>query len=415
MTQTTEKARAEMSATELRDRAKEMRAEFAELTETRATDDGKKAIAEFRAEMESIDTHLTLWGMAEGDANAYRMARAAGVPGGAVPPEQRKEKLTLGERYVESEEYREWSKRQQNGSSPELEFRDVVAVGDANGSSGLLPVGQPYIANVRQRRLFVRDLIGVQTTGLANIPYIREKNPTVNQNSAATVAEQGTKPDSKLEFTQDNAPVEVIAGSVTITNQIRWDAPTLMGYINNALPYRIKLEEEDQVLNGDGTSPNLKGILTYTDVQSTTVPAGTGGGYGDLPLLIGGGIAKIELVDGFADGVVMNPADFWAMVTARAAGGAGTFDAGAFTQAPIQYVWGLPVVRTNGVTAGQAVVANWALGATLFDRMGITVRTFEQHSDYAIKNKVLLLGEERVALAVNRPDYFCKVPLRKAA
>lgn len=413
MAQTTVKQRAEMSAKELRERATEMRSEYAELTEKERTDTAvRKAIAEFRAEAEDIDIHLGLITAAEANRGAP-LHQVAGVPGGAVPPEMRRESMkSLGERYTESEEYRAWAKAEARGDSPSLELRDEVAVGDANHSSSFLPVGQPYLVNVRQRRLFVRDLIGVQNTGLSNIPYIREKNPVANQDSATTVAEGGTKPDSKFEFVTDNSPVQVVAGSVTITNQIRWDAPTLMGYINNALPYRIKLEEEDQTLNGDGTGSNLKGILTYTDVQSTG--AGVLGNYGDIPVVLGNAIAKIEIVDGFADGIVMNPLDFWQMATHRAST-SGLFDAGAFTQAPVQYVWGLPVIRTNGVAAGTSLVANWALGATLFDRMGITVRTFEQHSDYAVKNKVLLLGEERVALAVNRPDYFCKALLKSAS
>jgi HK97 family phage major capsid protein len=106
----------------------------------------------------------------------------------------------------------------------------------------------------------------------------------------------------------------------------------------------------------------------------------------------------------------MNPADYWAMMTARTSG-SGQFDAAAFTSAPLQYVWGLPIVRTNAMASKQTLVGNFAMGATLFDRSQSGVRVFEQHADYAATNKVLLRAEERVALAVNRPDFFCVTTL----
>jgi HK97 family phage major capsid protein len=81
-----------------------------------------------------------------------------------------------------------------------------------------------------------------------------------------------------------------------------------------------------------------------------------------------------------------------------------------FAGAP-QGLWGLRVVRTRAMTAGKALVGSWKLGATLFDRRAATVRVYDQHEDYAVKNKSVVLAEERVALAVHRPDFFCEVTL----
>ena len=47
----------------------------------------------------------------------------------------------------------------------------------------------------------------------------------------------------------------------------------------------------------------------------------------------------------------------------------------------------------------------------IFDRMGVTVRQSDSHSDYFILNKVAILAEERLALAVFRPDYFVSTTL----
>jgi len=34
---------------------------------------------------------------------------------------------------------------------------------------------------------------------------------------------------------------------------------------------------------------------------------------------------------------------------------------------------------------------------------------YEQHSNFAVLNQVLIQAEERVALAVYRPDWFCEI------
>jgi HK97 family phage major capsid protein len=413
MPQTSVEWRQDATSDELRERAKEMRSEWTELVNLgRDTDEFKAGRTAFLQEMEDIDVHLTLRSKAEG-LDQLRQMGTPGVPAGAlgVRGGEDVELRSNGAQVVESEAYADWVKAgRRDGRQFTHELRDLVAVNDINGSSNFMPVGQPYLVDTRRRRLFIRDLLGVQQTGLGDIPYIREKNVTANQTGASTVAEGGTKPEAKIEFEPDHAPVEVIAITLPLTVQIVEDAPTLMGYINGRLPYLLKFEEEDQVLRGDGVAPNLKGILAYAGVQAQPF-------VNDMAVSIGQGIAKIEVVDGFADGIAMNPVDFWAMMTHRldqGTPGSGALDIGSIAQAPVQYVWGLPVVRTNSIVAGEALLGNYQLGATLFDRSQSAVRMFEQHADFAVKNKVLLRGEERIALAMNRADFFVKVDLTAA-
>lgn len=415
MPQSTIQWRAEASADELATRADEMRKEWAELSKSdRESDAYRAAKTQFITEMEDIDVNLTLRNMAT-VPEALR-GQTRGGDNGTLDAGGH-DFRSAGQQVTEQDAFKEWARTQISSSgvmapSPLFELRSlvpttpemraVVAQGDTNGSSSLLPVGQPFLVDTRRRRLFIRDLIGVQQTTLSNIPYVRELNPVANALSASTVAEQGTKPEATIQLTPDNAPVQVIAITLPVTTQIVEDAPTLMGYINGRLTYMLQYREEDEIIRGNGVTPDLKGLLSYSGIQTQATA-----GAGEYAITIGNAIAKIELVDGYADGVAMNPATFWAMVTHRAAAGAGTFDAGAFTQSPIQYVWGLPVVRTNAMAANQNLVGNFGMGATLFDRSQSGVRIFEQHSDYAAKNMVLLRGEERVALAVNRPDFFC--------
>lgn len=308
---------------------------------------------------------------------------------------------TAGERVTNRDEFRSWAQGGEYRDFPAVEVRTLLDSTTDGGSPGLLlNPGVPILPRPRQRRLFVRDLLTVQQTGLASVPYIRELNPATNETGATAVAEGAPKPEVVMEWEADDAPVRKIAAWIPVTMEILQDAPTLRGYIDTRLAYMLKVREEYQAINGSGTAPNIKGILTFTTQEQAAVA-------GDVPATIGQAIGKIENVDGSPDGVAMNPLDFWEAMTSRHAT---QFDGDGVTGLPYtgppQGWWGLPTVRTRALSQGAAIVADWAMGATLFDRMQTTIRTSDSHDTYFTQNKVAILAEERVALAVHRPDFF---------
>lgn len=340
---------------------------------------------------------------------------AAQGPVGALLP-QNQEAMSLGNLFTDNDAYRTAGPVGWGASkAAELELRGSlfsnnqqfrVDSGASSGGPFLPQAQQPIGPRVRQMRLFLRDVIDVAETGLASVPYIRETNPASNEYGASAVSEGSAKPEVQMNWSLDEAAVRKIAAWVTVTSEIIDDAPTLRSYIDGRLAYMLAIREEYEILNGSGNAPHLKGILQYADLQTQT---GT-----DKPVAIGLAIGKIENVDGDADGIAMNPIDYWTMVTTRVPAATGEFDFGsengtAPVGSPYQSLWGLPVVRSRAITQGQALVGAWRLGATLFDRMQTRIVVGNQHSDYFTNNKIAVLAEERVALAVHRPDFFVKV------
>jgi len=398
MPQTTPEWRANATEIELRERAAEMRSEWSELTKLdRTSDDYRASKDDFLAEMSDIDVNLNL---------VQRAAMTRSAPAGALGGDIVEIRST-GEQVTSHEGFRAWM--QQNagrdrieGPSPSVEVRDLVSLGTTGNL--LAPVQQPALVGIDRRRFFLRDLIGSVQVNAAAVPYIRELNSAANAQGAGMFVEGGAtpKPEAKIEFKQELAPVGIIAVNIPITTQMMDDVPMIVAYINGRLVYMLKIEEEDQLLNGDGTGSNLRGLLQTPGVQTA---AGTAG---ETAQSIAEGIMKVETVNGYVDGVVMNTADAWAMFTNADRGGSG-FDAGSpFSGIPLN-VWGLPVVRTNSIAAGTALVGAFKTGATILDRKGASVRAYDQHANFPVLNRVLLQAEERVGLAVERPDWFAKV------
>lgn len=319
---------------------------------------------------------------------------------------------TAGQQFVDSDAYEEW-KGEGRGSNSCLELnvaglgseqRALLTLGEpftdyGEGAGLFRPVGTPIPPRPRQRRLFIRDVLLTQGTGLAAIPYIREDDPVSTELSASAVAEGSAKPEVSASWGSDVAIVRKIAAWIPTTTEVLDDAPTLRGYIDTRLEYMLNVREEQQVLDGSGTGPQIKGIRTYTETQTQTEVSG------DYPATIGQAAGKVENADGMASFVATNPLDFWEAVTTRHAN---QFDQGHGGPAPSNVpniTWGMDPVRTRALTAGQALVGD-GNAATIFTRQDVTIRVGNQHSDYFTNNKVAILAEKRIALAVWRPDQF---------
>jgi HK97 family phage major capsid protein len=202
-----------------------------------------------------------------------------------------------------------------------------------------------------------------------------------------------------------NAVIEKITAWLPITDEIAADAPTLMGYINGRLEYMLMLREEQQVLAGSGTSPQIQGLKTLSGIQTQAAVAG------DVPGTVAAALGKVENYDGEANGVVINPLDFWTAVGKRYST---HFDNAATGGAPGSVdglTWGYTAVRTRAVASAQGYVGAFGLGASLFVREDTTIKVADQHSDYFLRNLQVVRGEKRIGVAWHNPKWFVDVTM----
>jgi len=315
---------------------------------------------------------------------------------------------SLGEQVTGTEQYDAWTKDKRGMLT--MEVRNLIGGFTAgvydSGSDGWLPVGSPQMAvgSMQRRRMFLRDLMSVQGTGLRVVPYVRETNQVTNETGAAMTSEGSAAAEVTSTFENYSAIIEKITAWIPATDEILTDAPTLKGYIDTRLSYMLDIREEVQILTGSGTSPNILGLDNISPQSQSVVS-------GDFPACIGQAIGKVENYDGEANGVAVNPLDYWVAVTTRHAtqldnGFGGSAPSG--NPADGNITWGLPAVRTRGVTSGYAYVGDWRLGGTVFDRQETTIKVGDQHSDNFTRGLVVIKAEKRVGVAWHRNTLFVK-------
>ena len=104
------------------------------------------------------------------------------------------------------------------------------------------------------------------------------------------------------------------------------------------------------------------------------------------------------------DAIVMNPLNWATIALLKIDLRANTWRAARSCPGRTPTLWGLPVVLTPVQPAGTAWVGAFKQSCQLFRRGGVRVEASNSHQDYFIKNLVAIRAEERLALAVYRPQ-----------
>lgn len=277
----------------------------------------------------------------------------------------------------------------------------LLSIGTTNTTTvGVAPDFQPGIIASPNRRMTVRDLLMPGSTNSNMIQYVKESGYT---NNAASVSEGDLKPESSLTFTLTQSPVVTIAHWLKASKIILDDWPQLQSYIDGRLRYGLQLVEENQLLKGSGVGNNLNGI--YTQATAYSAPFAPSGAFTKIDV-IRLMLLQAELAEYPATGVVLHPSD-WAAIELTKDSQRGYIFANPQAMAT-PTLWGRRIVATQAMTVDTALVGAFTLGAQIFDREDANVVISTENSDDFVRNLITIRAEQRLALAVYRPEAFIK-------
>ncbi|ANY85982.1 phage major capsid protein [Pseudomonas putida] len=303
--------------------------------------------------------------------------------------------------------YKALSSNSASRAEIEVTKSDLAAMKEVKVTSAgvVAPVYDTTIQPGIRQELRIRDLLtAIPVTG-QNYTYFREK---LHTRGAGMVAEGGSKPTSDVTFESATDRVKKIAVWMPVTEEALADVPQMQGYIQELLRYDLKLEEENQILKGDGIGENLNGLMTQATIYDANLTKA-----GDTSIdIVRRGIYQVRKQSKLsADGVVMSELDWMNIELQKDGENRYLFANLQGLVTPI--LWGRPVITSDSMDEGDAdsggefLIANFARAAILFDRMSYLFK-MGLINDMFIKNMIALLAEERLGLGVRRKEALVK-------
>ena len=282
---------------------------------------------------------------------------------------------------------------------------DMKAVADMSFSNNFSTANvsvstlRPGIIELPKRKLHIRQLLQGGAMSNSNYVYLKE---TAGEEAPETVSEGGSKNQFDLDLAEASVSARKIAGYIRISDEMLSDPLGMQTFLQSRLMELLLREEDDQLINGDGTPPNLSGI---TDSGNFTAFGGSA--IVAVEKLVEA-ISQLEGYDREANGILLHPTDYWNICLNKAST-SGLYDLPGIVTTDtngLVRVAGVPVFRSTAATVDKFIVGDWSMGANLITRVAPRVEFFMEDGTNVRENKVTVRVEERIAFPIYGNNYF---------
>jgi HK97 family phage major capsid protein len=292
-------------------------------------------------------------------------------------------------------------------TSPSIEVKTLITEASTTTGGPFVYTDRPGIVAPAPFRPFrIRDLITVLPTTSDAVEYVRITGYT---NAAAATAEatatgdgSGAKPESAMATLRITDTIKTIAHWIPASSRVMSDAPQLRAIIDQFLRDGLEQVTEDEIVTGDGTGEHFTGIL---NTSGTTAQAFAT----NLLTTTRKAITKVRVTGrAIPNAFIFHPNDWETIDLTQDAEDRYYF--GGPMVLGRQMLWGVPVVDSEAMTAGTAVVGDLKQ-CVLWDREQIMITVSSQHSDFFVRNIMAILAERRCGFGILRPAAIVEIAL----
>jgi len=285
-----------------------------------------------------------------------------------------------------------------NANAARFEVKADMSLGaDVTG----VVAGETIVDQIKydpSRSIHIRSLLPLGSTDAQTIRFPKE---SAYSDGAAATAEAAAFTQSDFNLAASTVNVEKIGTYMRITGEMLDDIKQLTSYLSARVPEKVLSVEDNEILNGDGTSPNLDGL--FTD--------GTAFAAGGFALAIESAnefdvltvaLNQLALANYQADTILLNPTDLHKMILLKST--ANEYLRNQIFSGLQPTINGIPVTVNTAVTAGKFLVGNLRQASQLWIRENLAVEFSREDSDNFQKNFVTVRAMERVALTNYLPN-----------
>ena len=283
----------------------------------------------------------------------------------------------------------------------------VKAYNDTTTSVQITDYDRDVIVNTR--RPSVLDIFGdIEIEGNA-LTYFVENGFDGNSGAAPAVVSEGSKkPQGSDSFTAKTVALSKVAVYAKETDEVLSDNAFLSSVLSDVLGHQIAKKKAAVMLTACAGATGIQ-TCTYNSGGNT----GDNANIAEAILHAKGLIAQNTPFE--ADAVVINPADWEALVLSKDSIGqymGGGYFTAAYANgdysAPAR-IWGIPVYESASVTAGTVLVMAAQQSVKRVHKGETEIRVYEQNEDDALYNRVTILAEERMVPVVKYPLGIVKI------
>lgn len=333
-------------------------------------------------------------------------------PGHGGQPTNRNQFKSIGEQLINSPEFKEWyGLRTPQGATIQFgdmlpsEFLAKAAAFETMGSKALLAttagfapesIRLPGFVEAVTRPIQLLDILPMGSVSQAAVPYMEE---TTRTHAAAEAAEGAAFAESTFVFTQRSVGVVKITDSLPVTDEQLEDVALIESYANSRLGYGVRQRLDTQAMTGNGTAPNMRGILNTSGIQ--TLARGTDP---QMDALYKAMVRIRTIGRALPTHHVIHPLDWQDIRLTRTADGIYIF--GSPMESGPERLWGLPVVQNEALAENTSLVGSFEPSwITLFERRGIDIQVGYTGSQFTQGIRTMR-ADMRAALVLFRPAAF---------
>lgn len=312
------------------------------------------------------------------------------------PGGQQEEQKSFGRLFIESDAY----KMRSQGVESELPI-DMKTVFSTSAGWAPESIRTGRVVEYATRPIQVLDIIPPGQTDQAAIVYMEET--TFTNAAAETTESTGAYPEAALALTERSSTVRKIAVFIPVTDEQLEDVAGIQSYLDNRLRFMLRQRLDGQVITGDGSPPNLAGILNVSGIQTFA----RSGEHFDA---IAEAMRRIRVTGrAMPNVVIIHPTNWWSSNMRLRKTNDGVYVWGHPAEPGPVRIWGLPVLETDAITLNTSLVGDFANFCQLFERTGIEVKISDSHDTYFIYGKQAVRASVRVAFPTYRPAAFCSI------
>lgn len=263
---------------------------------------------------------------------------------------------------------------------------------DAAGSASQysLTTNTGIISKLRSRLITYLSNVSVGRIRGNRAMWIEELD---EQGTPVMIAEAATKTKISVRYEERERKSSKIGVHAKVTTEFLRNLPQLVSYVQNNLIKRVDIATEDGLLNGDGTLPNLKGIITYAS-------AFTGGSLNNTmtapkPADVFRAIAlQVQEAYGMATAVFVSPGVLANLDVEKDTNGAYLLP--PFRSADGLMVAGMQLIPTSGLPSGTDFVGGDLSVVNVAFAAPMTVQVDMSGDDFINNMRTVLVEQELV-------------------